>query len=78
MAGFRVLVLPLDAVHYLHRTAATPILFQFSADDPGVPQAAALAFFELAGEPKRIEWPDSWESAQESRRHWLGKLLGFD
>ena len=42
------------------------------------PMAAALAFFKLASEPKKIEWPDSWESARQSRQRWLGELLGFE
>ena len=39
---------------------------------------AALAFFELAGEPEEIEWYDTDyffdESARASRRRWLGEL----
>jgi pimeloyl-ACP methyl ester carboxylesterase len=70
-------ILPLDAVHYLHRSTPAPILLQYSRDNRYIPEAFALAFFELAGEPKRIEWPDTWESAQESHRRWLGELLGF-
>jgi pimeloyl-ACP methyl ester carboxylesterase len=70
-------ILPLDAIHYLHRTTPAPILIQYSRDDKYTPEAFALAFFKLAGEPKRIEWPDTWESARESHRRWLGELLGF-
>jgi pimeloyl-ACP methyl ester carboxylesterase len=71
-------ILPFDAVHYFHRSTPAPILLQYSREDTYTPEAFALAFYELAGEPKRIEWPGTWESAQESHRRWLAELLGLN
>jgi len=74
--------LPLDAVHYIHRAAPTPILFQFDTPNQYITEAVALAYFELAGEPKTIDRYDSdddasRESARERRRRWLEKVLGL-
>ncbi len=69
--------MPFDAVHYLHRAAPAPILFQLATRDEYIPEAAALVLFELAGEPKKIEWHDTAESARESPLALAGRAAGL-
>ncbi|MCP4661331.1 MAG: alpha/beta fold hydrolase [bacterium] len=72
---------PLDALHYVHGAAPAPILFQFATRDEFITEADALAYFQVASEPKQIEWYDTDhffnEEAQEKRLRWLTEVLSL-
>ncbi len=68
-------------MHFVDRAAPAPILFQFATRDEFITEADALAYFQVASEPKQIEWytTDHFfnDQARESRRRWLTEVLSL-
>jgi predicted esterase len=71
----------LDPIAHVANLSPAPVLFQFGADDPHVPQERAEEFFRAAGPPKEMRWYEAGhgldEAATVDRKHWLKEKLAL-
>lgn len=70
---------PLDAVHYVSRSAPAKLLFQFARRDEFISPWDAEVYVRAAGEPKEVRWYDTDhsfdEQARRDRMEWLLRML---
>lgn len=72
---------PLDPIAHVPQLAPKPILFQFAKEDFHVPVERAQAFYDAAGDPKRLLWYEGGHGLNEQATHdrmaWLTEQLGL-
>ncbi|MEI7857634.1 MAG: hypothetical protein WCH85_09045 [Methanomicrobiales archaeon] len=78
---FRVVMDPIDPVHYLGHAAPSSLFFQFGRNDAFFPKQKFLDFSGAALDPKHVRWYDADHyldaAARIDRREWLGNRLGL-
>ena len=72
----------IDAINYISHAAPSAVFFQFAEHDAYITKESALLFYQVASEPKFIEWYDTSHRfnaiAQNDRVEWLRTQLGLE
>ncbi|MDP9363265.1 MAG: alpha/beta fold hydrolase [Chloroflexota bacterium] len=80
-AGYRETLADVDPIAFVGEAAPAPLLFQFAREDVYIPEATALAFYEAAGEGRRLELYDADhflnDDARDARTFWLEVRLAL-
>jgi dienelactone hydrolase len=70
---------PLDPIAHVSSLSSAPILFQFGAEDPHVPEHRAREFYAAAKDPRELRWYASGHGlnldAAIDRKRWLREKL---
>jgi hypothetical protein len=73
---------PFDACHYIGHAAPSHLFFQFARNDTSVAAEDGQRYFELANEPKQINWYDNCNHELSAQAHldrviWLCAQFGL-
>jgi len=80
---YRSVLMTVAPIEYVPHAAPAALFFQFARNDGFVPEVSALALFNAASEPKRIEWYKGSEGhvlqrneqALQDRLEWMRQEL---
>jgi cephalosporin-C deacetylase-like acetyl esterase len=68
-----------DPVHFIGHSAPASVFLQFGLGDDGIPETMARHYFDLFGEPKKIQFYKTGHAlnreAREERIEWLAERL---
>ena len=72
----------IDAINYIGHAAPSAVFFQFAEHDRYIAKESALLFYQVASEPKSIQWYNTSHrlntAAREDRVEWLSAQLGLE
>ncbi len=72
----------IDAINYIGHAAPSAVFFQFAENDEYITEESAWLFYDVASEPKFIQWYDTShrfnDQARDDRVEWLSAQLELE